>query len=296
VTVDVKSPVSGKVLGFHAEPGAEVEVGKPLFDVEEGAAGAVAAAPAPEAAKPAAAPAPVPKAAPAPAPVAPAAPKSEPAKAAPAAPKPAAAAPAPAAAGDRSETRVKMTRMRMRISERLMESQATYAMLTTFQETDMSALINLRNKYKDDFEKVHGVKLGFMSAFVKAATLALQEVPAVNAVIDNKTNEIIYRNYCDVSVAVASPTGLVVPVLRNTEKMDFAVRSQLLLFVVKHLLTVPVVSHRTSRRPSGCSARRPRTAASPSRTWPGAPSPSPTAASSGRCTARPSSTCPRAPS
>jgi 2-oxoglutarate dehydrogenase E2 component (dihydrolipoamide succinyltransferase) len=118
-----------------------------------------------------------------------------------------------------------MTRMRMRISERLMESQATYAMLTTFQETDMSALINLRNKYKDDFEKVHGVKLGFMSAFVKAATMALQEVPAVNAVIDNKTNEIIYRNYCDVSVAVASPTGLVVPVLRNTEKMDFAVSS-----------------------------------------------------------------------
>jgi 2-oxoglutarate dehydrogenase E2 component (dihydrolipoamide succinyltransferase) len=79
----------------------------------------------------------------------------------------------------------------------------------------------MRNKYKDEFEKVHGIKLGFMSAFVKASTFALQEIPAVNGVIDDSTNEIIYRNYVDVSVAVASPNGLVVPVLRNTEGMSF---------------------------------------------------------------------------
>lgn len=115
-----------------------------------------------------------------------------------------------------------MTRMRTRIAARLKESQNTAAMLTTFQECDMSNLIDLRNKFKDDFEKVHGVKLGFMSAFVKAASAALQEIPAVNAVIDDETQEVVYRNYVDISVAVASPNGLVVPVLRNTEKMNFA--------------------------------------------------------------------------
>lgn len=138
----------------------------------------------------------------------------------------------------RSETRVKMTRMRQRIAQRLKDSQNTAAMLTTFQEVDMTNLIELRNKYKEDFEKIHGVKLGFMSAFVrvsvsffllsclilsKACASSLTEIPAVNAVIDDATNEIIYRNYIDISVAVASPTGLVVPVLRNTEKMSFAV-------------------------------------------------------------------------
>jgi 2-oxoglutarate dehydrogenase E2 component (dihydrolipoamide succinyltransferase) len=125
---------------------------------------------------------------------------------------------------DRTETRVKMTRMRSRISERLKSSQNTAAMLTTFQEVDMSNIIDIRNRYKDQFEKIHGVKLGFMSAFVKASTAALGEVKAVNAVIDDATNEIIYRNYVDISVAVASPTGLVVPVLRNCENMGFAVR------------------------------------------------------------------------
>jgi len=125
-------------------------------------------------------------------------------------------------AGDRGETRVKMTRMRVRIAQRLKESQNTNAMLTTFQEVDMGNLMELRNKYKDDFEKLHGVKLGFMSAFVKACTAALSEIPAVNAVIDDATQEIVYRHYNDISVAVASPTGLVVPVLRNTEKMSFA--------------------------------------------------------------------------
>lgn len=122
----------------------------------------------------------------------------------------------------RSETRVKMTRMRQRIAQRLKDSQNTAAMLTTFQEVDMTNLIELRNKYKEDFEKIHGVKLGFMSAFVRACASSLIEIPAVNAVIDDATNEIVFRNYIDISVAVASPTGLVVPVLRNTEKMSFA--------------------------------------------------------------------------
>jgi 2-oxoglutarate dehydrogenase E2 component (dihydrolipoamide succinyltransferase) len=111
--------------------------------------------------------------------------------------------------------------MRQTVSKRLKEAQNTYAMLTTFQECDMTHLIELRNKYKDDFEKKHGVKLGFMSAFVKAASAALQEVPAINAVIDDATQEIVYKDYCDISVAVASPKGLVVPVLRNTEMMSF---------------------------------------------------------------------------
>jgi len=123
---------------------------------------------------------------------------------------------------DRSETRVKMTRMRQRIGQRLKEAQNTAAMLTTFQEVDMSNLMALRNKFKDDFEKVHGVKLGFMSAFVKAASATLLEIPAVNAVIDDESQEIVYRHYIDISVAVASPTGLVVPVLRSTDKLTFA--------------------------------------------------------------------------
>jgi len=211
VTVEVRTPKAGAILEMFAEDGAEVEVGNPLFTVDTNAAApAVAADPAPApapAAKTTPAPTSAPTSAPAPAP----APASAPAS-----------APAPADQGDRSETRVKMTRMRMRVAERLKESQNTAAMLTTFQEVDMGYLIDMRNKYKEQFEKVHGVKLGFMSAFVRASTAALQELPAVNAVIDDNTNEVVYRNYVDVSVAVASPTGLVVPVLRNTEKMTFA--------------------------------------------------------------------------
>merc|ERR1719277_909713 len=92
-------------------------------------------------------------------------------------------------------------------------------MLTTFQEVDMSQIINLRKEYKDTFEKVHGVKLGFMGAFVKASAYALQQVPAVNAIIDDAKNELVYRDYCDISVAVASPKGLVVPVIRNAQSL-----------------------------------------------------------------------------
>jgi 2-oxoglutarate dehydrogenase E2 component (dihydrolipoamide succinyltransferase) len=111
--------------------------------------------------------------------------------------------------------------IRRRIAQRMKEAQNTAAMLTTFNEVDMTNLMALRKEHKDAFEEKHGVRLGFMSAFVKAASSALQEIPAVNAYIDNDTNEIVYRDYCDVSVAVASPSGLVVPVLRNTEAMSF---------------------------------------------------------------------------
>lgn len=113
-----------------------------------------------------------------------------------------------------------MTRMRLRIAERLKDSQNTAAMLTTFQECDMSALVDMRKKYKDEFEKKHGAKLGFMSAFVKACTAGLKEVPAINARIEG--GDIVYPNYVDISVAVASPRGLVVPVIRNCESLSFA--------------------------------------------------------------------------
>ena len=124
--------------------------------------------------------------------------------------------------GTRGERRTKMSRMRQRVAARLKDAQNTAAMLTTFQECDMGALMELRTKYKDAFYEKHQVKLGFMSAFVKAATAALMEIPSVNAYIDDTTKEIVYREFVDISVAVASPTGLVVPVLRNTETMSFA--------------------------------------------------------------------------
>jgi len=123
------------------------------------------------------------------------------------------------ASGSRNETRVKMSRMRLRIAERLKESQNAAASLTTFNEVDMSALMEMRKKYKDEVLKEHDVKLGFMSAFARACTLALQELPAVNASIDG--DEIVYRDYVDLSVAVATPKGLVTPVVRNVESMGF---------------------------------------------------------------------------
>ncbi len=145
-------------------------------------------------------------------------------KAAPApAAKPAAAAAAQVvvAAGDRTEKRVPMTRLRAKIAERLVEAQSNMAMLTTFNEVDMTEVMALRSKYKDLFEKTHnGVRLGFMSFFVKAATEALKRFPAVNASIDG--NDIVYHGYADVGVAVSSDRGLVVPVLRNAESMSLA--------------------------------------------------------------------------
>lgn len=122
--------------------------------------------------------------------------------------------------GPRSERRVKMTRLRLRVAERLKNAQNTYALLTTFNEVDMTSLMEMRTAHKDAFLDRHGVKLGFMSAFVKAAANALQLVPAVNGVIDG--DEIVYREYVDISVAVATPKGLVVPVLRGVDHMGFA--------------------------------------------------------------------------
>ncbi|KAK9868695.1 hypothetical protein WJX84_000868 [Apatococcus fuscideae] len=127
---------------------------------------------------------------------------------------------APAGTPQRPERRVKMTRLRARVAERLKGAQNTYAMLTTFNEVDMTNLMQLRTEFKEAFIEKHGVKLGFMSAFVKAAADALHLVPAVNAVIDG--DEIVYRDFTDISIAVATPKGLVVPVLRNADLLGFA--------------------------------------------------------------------------
>jgi len=252
VAVEVPSPVAG-VMGQHlAKVGDNVSVGAVIATVE---AGGSAAAAAPAAAAPAPAPSPAPApAAPAAAPagdaavlspavrravlehgvdptaikgtgkdgrltkedvVAAAAAKS-------AAPAPAAAAPAsaPAAAGSRGEERVKMTRLRQTIARRLKDAQDTAALLTTFNDCDMSAVIKARDTFRDSFEKKHGVRLGFMSFFAKAACLALKEFPAVNARIEG--DEIVYHPYVDLSVAVSAPNGLVVPVVRDVQAMGFA--------------------------------------------------------------------------
>ena len=120
----------------------------------------------------------------------------------------------------REERREKMSRMRIKIAQRLKESQNTYALLTTFQEIDMSNVMDMRNAFQNDFVKKFNVKLGFMSFFLKAAVLGLQDQPIINAVING--DEIIYRSYIDISVAVATPAGLLVPVIRNCESLGFA--------------------------------------------------------------------------
>ncbi|MEH6437904.1 2-oxoglutarate dehydrogenase complex dihydrolipoyllysine-residue succinyltransferase [Massilia sp. DD77] len=130
------------------------------------------------------------------------------------------AAPAPANLGDRPEERVPMSRLRARIAERLLQSQQTNAILTTFNEVNMAPVMELRNKYKDKFEKEHGVKLGFMSFFVKAAVAALKKYPILNASVDG--NDIIYHGYFDIGIAVGSPRGLVVPILRNADQLSIA--------------------------------------------------------------------------
>lgn len=127
---------------------------------------------------------------------------------------------APVTTGSRAEQRVAMTRLRARVAERLLQAQANAAILTTFNEVNMQPVMDLRGKYRDGFEKQHGVKLGFMSFFVKAATEALKRFPEVNASIDG--NDIVYHGYYDVGVAVSSPRGLVVPILRNAERMSMA--------------------------------------------------------------------------
>ncbi|MGO8739271.1 2-oxoglutarate dehydrogenase complex dihydrolipoyllysine-residue succinyltransferase [Rhodoblastus sp.] len=246
VTLEVNAPAAGSLAEIVAKDGETVAPGALLGHIAEGAVTAIAvpaSTPAETAAKtPApAAPPPSPAAAknaadlgvnvhdvsgsgkrgqvlkgdvltfagasqilpPAPAPVAPAA----------------ARAPAPAEDATREE-RVKMTKLRQTIARRLKEAQATAAMLTTFNEVDMQALMSLRTQYKDLFEKKHGVKLGFMGFFVKACTHALKEIPAVNAEIDG--TDIIYKNFCHVGVAVGTDKGLVVPVVRDAEKLSIA--------------------------------------------------------------------------
>ncbi len=261
VTVEVNASVAGTIAGLAVEEGASVQVGGVLCHIEAGAAGATAPkAAAPTAPpKPASAPAQAPAAAPAPAAAAapsganlaasgPAARKLAEEKGVPAgaiqptgkdgratkedvlaAISSISAAPAPAAkpavpAGPRPkadrEERVKMTRLRRTIANRLKEAQNTAAMLTTFNEVDMTAVMSLRERLKDDFEKKHGARLGFMSFFAKACIAGLKELPAVNAEIEGE--EIVYKNYYDIGVAVGSPQGLVVPVLRDADALDFA--------------------------------------------------------------------------
>jgi len=133
---------------------------------------------------------------------------------------PAPAVPLPATLGSRPEQRVPMSRLRHRVAERLVQSQSTAAILTTFNEVNMQPVIDLRNRYKERFEKEHGVKLGFMSFFVKAAVHALKKYPMVNASIDG--NDIVYHGYYDIGIAVGSPRGLVVPILRDADQMSIA--------------------------------------------------------------------------
>jgi 2-oxoglutarate dehydrogenase E2 component (dihydrolipoamide succinyltransferase) len=159
-------------------------------------------------------------AAPKPASAAPAAPVAAPAAPAVARPLPAVAAPAMAHLGDRPEQRVPMSRLRARVAERLLQSQATNAILTTFNEVNMAPVMEMRKRFQDKFEKEHGVKIGFMSFFVKAAVAALKKYPVINASIDG--TDIVYHGYFDIGIAVGSPRGLVVPILRNADQMSFA--------------------------------------------------------------------------
>lgn len=254
VTVEVPSPVAGKLEKINAAQGATIAVGALLGSIAEGAAGAAVLAPA-KPASPVAAPATATVSAPA---LAAAAAKPADTTLSPAVrkavvennlnptdisgtgkdgritkgdviatlEKPAAPAPVqpvslPAAAGATgTEERVKMSRLRLTIARRLKDAQNTAAMLTTFNEVDMSAVMALRNQYKDVFEKKHGVKLGFMSFFVKACIQALRDVPAVNAEIDG--DDIVYKNYYHIGVAVGTDKGLVVPVLKDADNLSFA--------------------------------------------------------------------------
>jgi 2-oxoglutarate dehydrogenase E2 component (dihydrolipoamide succinyltransferase) len=135
-------------------------------------------------------------------------------------PLPSVAAPTAVNLGDRPEQRVPMSRLRARVAERLLQSQATNAILTTFNEVNMAPLMEMRKRFQEKFEKEHGVKLGFMSFFVKAAVAALKKYPVINASVDG--NDIVYHGYFDIGIAVGSPRGLVVPILRNVDQMSFA--------------------------------------------------------------------------
>merc|ERR1712172_153209 len=225
-SVPVPSPGSGVITELLVEDGSTVQPGVQLLKIQLGPGGAKPAA-APAAAAPAA-PIPATPPPPPPRPAAPLASRPPPPPMPPRAPAAGAAPvlrmppadPTTEIAGTRSEHRVKMNRMRLKIASRLKEAQNTNAMLTTFNELDMSAIMQLRKDNQDAFVKKHGIKMGFMSAFVKASAYALTKQPTVNAVIEGQ--ETIYRDYVDISVAVATPKGLVVPVLRNVERMNYA--------------------------------------------------------------------------
>ncbi|RKP25651.1 putative dihydrolipoamide succinyltransferase [Syncephalis pseudoplumigaleata] len=221
IDVPVNAPNAGKITKLFYNEEDTVAVGADLFSID--ASAEKPAAPRPEPAAPAPSTPPPPSRSPAPATAT--APPPAAAAAAPSPPPTTAAAPESTANkirfGQREERRVKMNRMRMRIAERLKESQNTAASLTTFNEIDMTNLMNLRTTYKDAVLKKHGVKLGFMSAFVRASCIALAEIPMVNASIEGGGDTIVYRDYADISVAVATPKGLVTPVLRNAESMSF---------------------------------------------------------------------------
>ncbi|EJL28579.1 2-oxoglutarate dehydrogenase complex dihydrolipoyllysine-residue succinyltransferase [Novosphingobium sp. AP12] len=260
VAIDVMAPLAG-VMGQHiAKEGDTVTVGALITTIEAGSGAPAAAKPAaaPAAAPAASAPAPAPTPSPAPAAatteeasagasvlspavrrailehgIDPATIKGtgkdgritkddvlEAAKNKPASAPAAASAPASAPASARSEERVKMTRLRQTIAKRLKSAQETAALLTTFNDVDMSAVIEAREKYKDVFQKKHGIKLGFMSFFAKASVLALKDIPAVNAQMDG--DEIVYHDYVDISIAVSAPNGLVVPVVKDCDKLGFA--------------------------------------------------------------------------
>ena len=244
VTVEVPAPVAGKLASIAAEPGMTVNVGALLGSIEEGAAGAAPAAKAaeqPVVKKAEAAPAKADTV------LSPAVRKmvvenkvdtaavsgsgkdgritkgdviehlAKPVEAKPLVIPPAPMVAPPASGG---EERVRMSRLRQTIARRLKDAQNTAAMLTTFNEVDMTAVMGLRNQYKEVFEKKHGVKLGFMCFFVKACIQALKEIPAVNAEIDGE--DIVYKNYYNIGVAVGTEKGLVVPVLRDADRLSFS--------------------------------------------------------------------------
>ncbi|CAL8300132.1 unnamed protein product [Boreogadus saida] len=234
-SVPVPSPAAGVIEELLIPDGGRVEGGTPLFKLRKGAGAPQAAeapkateAPPPPAAVATPPPPPTPSGGPIPTSMPPVPPvptqamEAKPVSAI----KPTTAPVAPLVEGGakaaRTESRVKMNRMRLRIAQRLKEAQNTCAMLTTFNEIDMSNISEMRKAYKDGFLKKHNTKLGFMSAFVKASAYALNDQPSVNAVIDDATKEIVYRDYVDISVAVSTPKGLVVPVIRGVEGMNFA--------------------------------------------------------------------------
>ncbi|CAI5513868.1 unnamed protein product [Closterium sp. Naga37s-1] len=217
VTIDVRSPDEGVVEAVSVQLGDTVTPGTPIAVVRRAKALPASTTLADRVVEAVEGPRPVPvaRAAPPPPPPPPP-PASRPSLAAAAAP---AGGPALPIIPRQKERRVPMTRLRRRVAQRLKDSQNTFAMLTTFNEIDMTNLIALRNDFKDAFYEKHGIKLGFMSAFVKAASSALQQEPAVNAVIDG--DDIVYRDYIDVSIAVGTPKGLVVPVIRKVHEMSF---------------------------------------------------------------------------